>query len=488
MAEQKRFAGLASRAELKAANNLGTVLKKEEGSLQFRRPDLDVLDAYYEGRQYSGKPDWDAGSQDGQHVPIRDRKPRLQFNFAKVMCSRIAAKLVGNKTFPLMKVEDDPDTEEFINIIKRSSRIKAQLAEPVRRMCASGSVLVRFSIIGQTYKIQHFLSKWCFPEFDAAGNMEKVKIQYVFEDHEDLDEKKRPKRKWFRMDLMKDKDILFKPKEFDKDEGEPKMEIQEVADHNLGFVQAEWLRTSESPNSIDGDSLIADILGFVDELNYNLSQTSTAIQYNQDPQLLLNGMDEEEVDELIRSSQKAWQLGREGKAEFLEAGMSGVEAAEGFRDKIRVAVQDLARVILLDPEKMVAHAQSAKAMEVLHGPMVELIEEMRPMLEKGIQSIMLKMALATLIQNERGAVVPVQIPKGYQPKSLELTLTWPEIFPLTLEDLRTKVSIATTVSNANLISRETMMKWIAGDFGVENFEEEVEKVANQPVINPFGGF
>lgn len=489
MAEHRRFAGLATRSELKVANQLGVLLGKIDGSKHFRRKDLDLYDAYYEGRQYAGKPGWDSSvSQDGQHVPVRERAPRLQYNFAKVMCSRIASKLVSRRNFPTLKIEEDPDTEQLVNLIKQQSRIRAHLAEPIRRMCASGSVLVRFSLVGQSYKVQHYLAKWCFPELDPQGNLEFVKIQYVWEDHEDLDEKKRPKKKWFRMDLGKDKDVLYKPKEFNKDEQEPKFEVEQVAEHKLGFVQAEWMRTSENPNTIDGDSLLTDILGFVDELNYNLSQSSTAIQYNQDPQLLLKGMDEEEVEALIRSSQKGWNLGREGDANFLEAGMSGVEAAAEFRDKIRLGVQDLARVVMLDPEKMVGHAQSAKAMEVLHGPMVELIEEMRPMVEKNIQALMLKMTLATLIQSQRGVITPITVPPGYQPKSLNLTLDWPEIFPPTMEDLRTKVSIATQVASGNIISRETMMKWLAKDFGVENIEEEIERVANQPVINPFGGF
>jgi len=33
-----------------------------------------------------------------------------------------------------------------------------------------------------------------------------------------------------------------------------------------------------------------------------------------------------------------------------------------------------------------------------------------------------------------------------------------------------------------------MTKWLAKDFGVEDIEEEVRKVNDQPVINPFGGF
>ena len=487
MAETKRFAGLSTRSQLKAANNLGVVLR-QEGKNNIRKVELELLDAYYEGRQYVGKAPWNQSEAiDGTYVPVRDRIPPLQFNFAKVMCSRISSKLVGRNAFPKVKIEDDPDTEEFIRVIKQNSRLEAFMIEPVRRMCNAGSVLIRFSIVEGAYKLQFYLAKWCFPEFDAAGNLEFVKIQYVFDDEADLDAKKVPKKKWFRMDLGKMKDVLYDTPEFSSD-AEPRFEVVATANHELGFVQAEWLKTSDKPNSIDGPSLIEGILPFIDELNYSMSQSSTAIQYNQDPQLMLKNMDEDEVEQLIRSSVKAWNLGREGEAAFLEAGMAGVEAAQEFRDKVRLNVQDIARVVLLDPEKVVGHAQSAKAMEVLHGPMVELIEELRPQLEKGLINFCMKMMLATLIQNQRGAPVPVNIPPGYKPTSLNVTVSWPEIFPPTMEDLRTKVAIATSVTSANIISRETAMKWIAKDFGVEDIEEELNKVDTQKVINPFGAF
>ena len=159
-----------------------------------------------------------------------------------------------------------------------------------------------------------------------------------------------------------------------------------------------------------------------------------------------------------------------------------------LRDKMKMGVQDLTRVVMLDPEKIVGSAQSAKAMEVLHGPMVELVEELRPQLEKHLQSLLLKLAMTTLLMNSRGDIVPIEIPAGYVPKSASLTFVWPPIFPLTMQDLQQKVSIASSATGANLISRETATKWLAKDFGVENIEEEIAKIAAQPQLNPFGSF
>jgi len=485
---RERFAQVFTRSSQRVANVLGIVATQDLANAKvkkFRNDMLEVYDAYYENRQYAGLCTWEI-PVDSEYIPVRKRQPLLQLSLGKTLCTRIVSKLMGHNTFPTLKVEDDPDTEMFIKTIVQTTKLESRLLEPMRRLFASGSVLVRFSVINGFYKVEHFLSKYCYPEFDVLGNLQSVMIRYVYEDFSELDQKGAPKQKWFRMDLGPIKDVLFDNPPYDP-MVEPVFTEKSVAEHNLGFVQAEWFRTYENRHSPDGPSLIADAMPFIDDLNYSLSQSSQAIAYNQDPQLTIKGLDEDELDKLVKSSMKAWNLGKEGEAGFIEAGMTGVKAAMENRDKMKVLLQDIVRVTLLDPEKMSATAQSGKAMEVLHGPMVEFICEMRPLLEEKLVSLVTKMALATLMLNKQGVQTQIAIPPGYEPQSLNVTVLWPEVFQKTIEDLQKKVSIASTVSSANLISRETMLKWIAKDFDVENIEEEVAKIAAQPVFNPFGG-
>ena len=490
MAEQRLFAGANSRSQLKVLNNLGTITRPLAATAkQFRKQSLDLLDAYYEARQYAGMPPWAQSiGTDDSYIPVKQRQPMLQLNFAKLLTSRVAAKLVGRRNFPEFTIEDDPDTTQLLKLILKTSNLRSRLIEPTRRMLNTGSVLVRFSITDGAYRIEHFLSKWCFPDLDSNGNLEKVRIQYVFSDENDLDpETREPKQKWFKMVLGKQVDTLFDTPEFEATE-DPIFKQVDAVEHNLGFVQAEWMRTDNLPNTVDGPSIIEDILGFIDELNYNFSQSSQAVSYNQDPQLTLTNMDEDEIRTLIKSSVKGWNLGKEGEASFLESSMNGVVTASDFRDKVRLNISDIARVALLDPEKLAAHAQSGRAMEILHGPMVELVDELQPGMEKSIISLMLKMMLATFAVILQGGVSPIDIPPGFKPKSLDITTSWPEFFAKTMEELQKKVTTVTQATTANLISRETGTRFLAKDFGVDNIEEEVKKVNAQPIINPFGGF
>jgi len=484
----EQFGGLKpfTRSEQRVNGKLGIIPANVAAAKKVRDPYLDILDSYYENRAYEHLMDWVQPAGMESHVPLRKRKPLLQYNFAKVLSNRVTGKLVGRNVFPSFNIEDDPDTTDLIRLVIQQSRIKSKIIEPMRRMLNSGSVLVRFAIIDGQYKVEHFLGKYCYPEFDSVGGLQRVEIKYVFEDPNEVDETGKAVLKWFRMDLETDKEIVYDNPRFNPAEKEPIFKIVNEVVHDLGFVQAEWFRTTEE--STDGAALIEDLMGFIDALNYSLSQSDQAISYNQDPQLLIKGMDEDEIDTLIRSAMKAWNLGKEGDASVLEAGLTGPAMAQENRDRLLQRAQDVARVVLLDPEKIVGSAQSAKAMEVLHGPMIDMINELRPQIEYHLKNLVEKMTVATLVVNRQGGLKAITIPPGFTPKSFNIVVTWPEIFPLTLEDLQKKVGVASSAATANIISRETALRFIAKDFGVEDIEEEVSKVNAQPIFNPFGAF
>jgi hypothetical protein len=357
-------------------------------------------------------------------------------------------------------------------------------------MLVSGSVFIRFGIINGVFTLKYELAKHCYPELGPDGSLQHMTVAYVYSDQTDLDFNKKPKKKWYRADYTPEQDILYEPIEYEKGQKLEDLQwtVSETADHGFGFVQGEWFRTFIANEEVDGPSLIAEITDFMDELDYNMSQSSQVIQYNQDPQLIIKGLTEDDLETLVRSSQKAWNLGREGEANFLETGLQAVEVARDFRDRIRLSVQDIARIVLMDPEKMASHAQSGRALEILHQPMVELIQELRPSLEMPLVSLLRKMAMANLMMAKQSGISPVTIPPNYQPLSMQIDCKWPSVFSKSMEDLQKKVAVASQVSSAKLISRETLTRWLAQDFQIEDVEMELQRIAAEPILNPFGGF
>jgi len=472
-------------------NNLGIIAARatKYESKRWRTPELELLDAYYENRQYDHLRPWDdtKDHQTDEYVPVRMRSPRIKYAFAKTLSKRVASRLVGSRTFPSFIIEEDPDTQRYLLAVVAASSLQSEILEPMRKMLAQGSSFVRFFITDGQYVIQYHNAKNCYPKFTQAGELESMRIQYVYEDENEKDDKGDPVEKWYRIDLGQYEDVLYDNPEFDEDsEEEPVFTPVQVAEHNLGFVQGEWFRTSRC--KVDGYALTEDILDFIDDINYSLSQSSQAVAYNQDPQLLVKGLSGEELEDLIRSSTKGWNVGKDGEATFLESNLTGVERANELRDKLRLGINDIARVVFLDPDKLNAANMSGKAMEILHGPLVELIEEIRPVIEPSLKKLTIKMAMANMILSGKGEPCPITIPPGFQIKSLEITTNWPPVFQSTMIDLQQKVAVTSSATAANLISRETGTRYLAKDFDVQDVEAEIEKIAAQPVLNPFGAF
>lgn len=474
----------------RTANKLGVIsLKTSEAKDDqvYREAKLETLDSYYEGRQYAKLPKWNEDEKTKGHVPLRSKQPLIKFPFAKTLSKRVTAKLLGHSVFPSFTFEEFPDEQEFFNAIIREAKLRSRLLEPLRRGINSGSVFVRFYISAGVIKLERYDSKFCYPVFQDNGQLESVTVRYIYTDKEDRDANGKPKRKWYQLTLDQNSETLFDNPEYQKDK-DPDFQIVEQVEHGFGFVQGSWFRTAEVKDSPDGHGLCEDILEFIDEINYSLSQSNKAVSYNQDPQLIIKNMTEEEMATLIRSSMKSWNMGQKGEATFLESDLTGVERAGDLRNTMKQNIQDISFVTMLDPEKIIGSAQSGKAMEVLHGPFKDLIDDLRPAVEEFLKELVLKIGLAVLMASKKGMDVPLNIPPGWFPQSFEFKIEWPPIFAETMQDMQQKIALAVQATSGNLISRKTGTRFIAKIFGVDDIEAEHAEIAAQPVFNPFGGF
>lgn len=467
-------------------NNLGIIRPDGKSVGKSRNPRLDKIDKYYKNRQYDSLVDWqEAESCGDEYIPIRKRKPKIIYPLPSVLVDRLASKLLGHDTFPKFKIEEDEETNYLLGLIEKSSMLRSKMIQAVKPMLAAGSSFIRFKLSMGSLIVESYESRYCYPEFDDAGNLSKVEVKYVYEDWEDIDERGKPTEKWYKLEIGPMSDILYDNPLFQAD-AEPTFTVASSNDHKLGFVQGEWLKTTDDIHSPDGKGLIEPIMSFCDSLNYNLSQTDSATSYGLDPQAVFSGMTEDDLEDLIKSSSKGWALGREGQANFLEVSGSGVNTAKETMGVFDLKVQDTTRIVMLDPEKVVGSAQSAKAMEVLHGPMLDLIYELRPALEKSIVSLMTKMLITLIGYNLKGAPLAITMPPQYRPKSINIEATWGDVFPKTMLDLQQKIMAVTSATNANVISRETGLRQLMKDFNVEDIEMELQKVNTQQQFNTFG--
>ena len=139
-----------------------------------------------------------------------------------------------------------------------------------------------------------------------------------------------------------------------------------------------------------------------------------------------------------------------------------------------------------DPEKFSAHAQSGKALELMNEPMVDLIDEKRVFLEKFMVAATLKIMAMHIFYNNQGMITDVPVSPTFQPKSLDITVDWQPVFPLTTDDLQKTVNLYTSLTNANIMSRQTALEKLSKYFDIEDIEREIQIVNTQQQFNTWG--
>jgi hypothetical protein len=476
----------------KRANNILGVTQDGFGhgkKKHYRSEKLKLVEDILEGNQYAGKVDWETAVKSRDpFIPVRDRKPRIIFPFAKVLQDRLASKLVGKSTFPKLKIEEDEEANYLLDLVLDHTFFRAKMLDVAKDFISYTSVFARYKVVDGAIRIEHHNSNYCYPTFSPDGELQEVELKYVYET-EETDEKGKQVKRWYRAILTQTIDTLFDNPIFEEN-AEPEFEIVEEVPHNLGFVQGEWFRWGETTYDHDGQDypLASQLRGFIDAINYNLSQTDQATSYGMEPQLILNGLTQDEAEELIKSSSQGWIMGRDGSASFLESSGSGVATGKETRESQMKLASDCARIVFLDPEKMAANAQSGKAMEIMHGPMVEMINEIRPWFEKSMVKLLQKIVSTMAILNAQGLELALTMPPKWFPQSLEIKVKWPPVFELTTQDKQQIVAVAVQAATGNIISRRTALKWIQEngvDFGVDDIEMETMIIDNQKT---FGGF
>lgn len=484
------------RSETKASLNQGVVsgnLARNTTEKSPRYKELDRYDNYYESKQYDKLAPWhEQRSCSGEYVPIRKRKPSIIYNLPQLLVDRASSKLAGSRSFPEMSIPDDEATQELMLLLVKQSKLQVKGVDYAREFLKSGGVFIKFSIINGIFKTDCYNVKYCSPTFDTmTQELLGVRIQYKYRDQEELSKSGKEKLRWFRLDITDSQEILYdNPEVNEYGEAEPVFKVAQTIDHNFGFVPGEWVTNGEAKEKIDGRSILKDILEISDALNYQLSQSDQAITYTQEPQLAFKGMDQDEVDNLIKSSTKVWNLGREGEANFVEISGNGIKLSEDHQKGLSQRAQDLAKVVILDPERLSGVYQSGRAMEVMHAPLVDLIHEVRPWFgDYGIVPLTQKMIIAAVRTVEMGGELAITFPAGYAPKSLDIELKWKPVFEPTMEDIQKVVGIAVQASTANIITRATATKFVAEYFGITDVEAEQAAVIAQPLPpSPFGPF
>ena len=335
-----------------------------------------------------------------------------------------------------------------------------------------------------------FHSNFCYPIFNNVQDLTSVTILYVYDCPNERDkETQKPKKKWFKMFLGENEEILYDNPYYDPDSKDPvKFKVVEKADNKLGKVQGIWFKLGDNHHSFDGLSLVENILDLGDSISYNICQSDRATEYSCDPQAIFSGMNKDEINDLVKSKNKGWVLGKDGRVNFLESSGGGVANATEMERRLIQKSQEITRAVEHDPQKILSSAQSGRAMEILHQPLVDMIQELRP--EVGtclVKALVLTLStVASVAKEQRKLLFPIPNNINFSVRDYDINLKWGRVFPETIQDISSRVDLLLRLSSANIISRKTVLRLVSSieEFGINDVEEEMKEVETQKQFNP----
>lgn len=263
---------------------------------------LQALEAWSNGTQYDGRPDWWKAK-----VPLWERKPCVTYPAVKIAIQSNSDLVLGEGRFPTPTTkpgedegddddadgeqaasattdtadnglsEDDSDTvDRFLREYHKISRFKAHCREGFEAaQAASTTVSIHGHRNGRPFN-DLIPAKWCTPVLDTDGAVLSVEIRYpYFEEYKNADGKWAVRCKLYRRTIDATLDITYAPADANDEGKEPKWVAQTTIPHGLGFCPVIWyafMKGSGPFNQIDGHAIHEGFENQVQGLDIALSQ------------------------------------------------------------------------------------------------------------------------------------------------------------------------------------------------------------------------
>lgn len=515
---------------------------------RFRR--LDRIEAHWKCCQYGHQEyDWNGMRADecetisphlspngsySQSMPdlkVRQKRPTAPLHLTRTIVKRFTGLLFSSRRIPTVKVEADEDTEAALEASIKQARFWARMREARNMGGGLGAVLVTVGVregrfVIEIHNPKHVTPLWrdrathrllgvliqkivavevqAFDEKGQAAGMETV--EYVH-----------------RRIITEKEDVHYKPVRVAPAhalvwEEDPYLKVV----HDLGFFPGVWIQNHENSEEIDGDADAEGTWQMQDTIDRLLAQENKSALQNCDPVVEI-GVDASEVDMtggLRRMGDTAINVGKGGHANILEASGTGIEAAEKVVDRLKRGVEEQARVVLPDPDKITGSAQSGVAKTIDFEPMLECCDELRDQYGDGASELLgLFVQIGAKFQGQvvdLPDTVDIATGKPLQGRFLlslpkrrsadgtvtdhvfhwpcEISLAWGPYFAPTDDDDSKRIDNAVKAKTGGIIDRKTAADHVAQVFGVkdvdamlENIEEEEGAELDRALAQGMGG-
>lgn len=460
-------------------DTLASKVTQDKG-LPLRAWRLDVLRRVLDGELYNVLThEFHEEKTDGnEYVPLRKRKPSVRYNLSRIVVQDSIALLFGEGHFPAVRLADQDQAQKLAALLK-SAKLPQVMSEAAM-IGSVGSVAVLLRVLDGRVFFDAMATRFLTPRWEpkAPDTLLDVTELYSVEGRALRDqgytiaEDDLGSRFWFRRVWDTQAERWFVPvKRKDGEQPTWTEDKDNTVEHGLGFVPMVWIKNLPGGDKIDGCCTFRAAIEDQIEIDYQLSQGGRGLKYSSDPLLLIKEPASPD-SQFVRSASNALIVEEKGDAKLLEINGSAVSAVIEYVKALREMALESVHGNRSNADKLSA-AQSGRALELLHQPLIWLADELRTSYgENGV------LPLVRMVM-EASRKIPLRTLTEKIPKFAEdePTLKWPPWFIPTGQDKTAEATALKTLGDSGHISRETAVTSIAPLFDVEDVDEEMMCIA-----------
>ena len=458
-------------------------LVPRDGDLPERAWKLDVLRRVLQGTIYDKLTSafHEERNGAGEYIPLRARRPSTRWNLCRIATMDSVALLFGEGRFPVV-YDDDPDVRNHLADVVADSSLPAVMIDASTRG-SIGSVAVRFRVLNgrvffDAFDTLYLTPKWRTDAPDTlAAVIERYKIKGadLFASGYAIPADMMTADYWFQRTWDDQWETWFAPLALaDAKNGTVfAKDAKRSVRHRLGFCPWVWIRNLPGGDDIDGLCTFRQGVDTQIELEYLLSQSGRGLKYSADPLLMLKEPAQSDGQLMVRSASNALVISEGGDAKMLEISGSAASAVIEHARVLRHSIMEVIGGSRGDPDKMTA-AQSGRAMELLHQPLIWLADKMRGSYGDGLLSLAWMIVTASQRYPLRTKVKAIGTINA-----TALSLRWPDWFDPTMEDNQSQASALAGLIAAGVVSAETATSIVAPAYDIADPEAERAKIGTE---------
>lgn len=462
------------------------------------------------------------GPTDSATLRARDKRPTAPTNIARLIVKRYTGLLFSEQRKPEVKIEQDPDTEAFLEAVREAAKFWPTMRAARDLGGATGSVVVTVGCRGGKFAYEVHNAKNITPIWDDRRTMKLsgILIMWKFPKEENVVE---PDGKLvgtrvvdylYRRIITAEQDTIYEEIRLEDAlmKGWVPAAGQQVV-HNLGFFPGVWIQNHAESQAFDGDADCEGAWQTIDTNDRLIAQMHSGVLRNCDPTLVTktDPMEMAKVEVLGKGSDHGIEVGSKGDAKYLEITGAGIDIGMKLSSGHKQTICDITGVVLIDDKDMAA-AQSAKAIEFRFAPMIERGDDLRAQYGEAVvdlmriteriargflsQEVPLKMADGTdRIGKFRFELPPRKVDGEFTDQALGpggyVSLKWGAYFSPTEDDNQKKIANSTAANAGGLVDKVTAARAVAQIFGVQDVEATValaKSEGEEEASRMLGGF